>query len=55
MFLTAVGESFNDTEETLLRNEAGLTLDALDHNEKNPPFRERIVEMWEWVSLYCSQ
>lgn len=34
IFLTAVGESSNDTEETLLRNEASLTLNVLDHNEK---------------------
>lgn len=34
MFLTGVGESFNDAEETLMRNEASLTLNVLDHNKK---------------------
>lgn len=34
IFLTVVREGFNDAEETLLIDEAGLILHVVDHNEK---------------------
>lgn len=56
IFLTVVREGFNDAEETLLIDEAGLILHVVDHNEEGEKLCIKRIAGMRWrVSLHCSR